>query len=58
MALATLLQTFVAPAFPLKISIPASAFWQIPLGGVIVALIAGVAGARKASNTPASEAFE
>ncbi|NNC78835.1 MAG: FtsX-like permease family protein [Acidimicrobiales bacterium] len=57
-ALAAILQVFIAPLFPMTIRVPAKAFWQIPLGGVIVALLAGIAGARRVANTPAAEAFE
>jgi putative ABC transport system permease protein len=57
-ALGAFLQTFVAPLFPMTIRVPAKAFWQIPLGGVIVALLAGIAGARRVAGTPAAEAFE
>ncbi len=40
-ALAAVIQIFLAPAFPLKVRVPARAFWQLPLLAVIVALIAG-----------------
>ena len=57
-AIGAVLQLFLAPVFPMTIRVPGRAFWQIPLGGVIVAVAAGFAGARKAANTPAAEAFE
>ncbi len=57
-AIGAVLQLFLAPVFPMTIRVPGRAFWQLPLGGVIVAIAAGIAGARKAANTPAAEAFE
>lgn len=56
-ALAALLQFVVAPAFPLTIRIPASAWWQIPFIAVVVSLIAGAGGVWKVSSTSPAEAF-
>lgn len=56
-ALGAILQLFIAPSFPMTVRVPFKAYWQIPLGGVVVALLAGAVGARKAANTPAAEAF-
>ncbi|MEM7321623.1 MAG: ABC transporter permease [Actinomycetota bacterium] len=57
-AIGAVLQSFLAPVFPMTIRVPGRAFWQLPLGGVLAAVAAGFAGARKAANTPAAEAFE
>ena len=57
-AIAAVLQLFIAPLFPMTVRVPGKAFWQIPVGGTIVALLAGIAGARRAASTPAAEAFE
>lgn len=57
-AVASVLQLFIAPQFPMPVRVPGRAFWQIPLVATFVAVVAGVAGARKAATTPAAEAFE
>lgn len=56
-ALAAVLQIFVRPLFPLAVSIPASAWWKIPLASAVVALAAGAAGVWRISKTHPSEAF-
>ncbi|MEM7274472.1 MAG: ABC transporter permease [Actinomycetota bacterium] len=57
-AVAAVLQSFIAPVFPMTLRVPGRALWQVPLGAVVVAAAAGVAGARRAAATPAAEAFE
>ena len=54
---AAILQNFVKPLFPMSVRIPSSAWWQIPLAAVLVALIAGMAGVRKVGATSPAEAF-
>ncbi|MEE9417119.1 MAG: ABC transporter permease [Acidimicrobiales bacterium] len=56
-ALAAVLQNFVRPFFPLAVSIPASAWWKIPIASALVALAAGAAGVWRISKTHPSEAF-
>ena len=36
---------------------PASALWQIPLGAVVAALVAGAAGLRKVASADPAAAF-
>ncbi len=55
--LAAVLQVFAVPAFPLEVTVPARALWQVPLIAVIVALVAGVAGLRKAVRVDPALAF-
>ncbi len=55
--LAGVLQGFIAPLFPMAVRVTGGVFWQILIGGVLVAMVAGVAGASKVSNTAPSEAF-
>lgn len=55
--LAGVLQAFVAPLFPMTVRVTGAIFWQILVGSVAVALVAGIAGASKVSNTAPAEAF-
>jgi putative ABC transport system permease protein len=54
---ATALQILLVPIFPLTVRVPASAYWSIPLGGVIVALLAGWAGMRRVAKADPATAF-
>lgn len=56
-AIALILQRLIRPAFPLEVVVPSSAWWQIPLGAVIAALIAGAAGLRKVASADPAAAF-
>ena len=56
-ALAAVLQIFLAPAFPLTVRVPARAFWQLPLLAVIVALLAGAFGMRRVARSDPAAAF-
>lgn len=56
-AMAAVLQAFVAPVFPLEVSVPDRALLQVPLIAVVVALAAGVVGLRKAVGTDPALAF-
>ena len=56
-ALASVIQIFLVPAFPLKVRVPARAFWQLPLLAVIVALIAGAFGMRRVARADPAAAF-
>ena len=47
----------MVPVFPLTVSVPSSAFWQIPLIAVVVALVAGLVGLRKATSVDPALAF-
>jgi putative ABC transport system permease protein len=55
--IAAILQSFVAPAFPMIVRVPSSSWWQIPVGAVVVAAVAGMAGVMKVRATSPSEAF-
>ena len=55
--LAAIIQIFLAPAFPLKVRVPARAFWQLPLMAVVMSLIAGAVGMRKVMRADPSQAF-
>jgi putative ABC transport system permease protein len=56
-ALAAVLQLFIAPVFPLKVSVPTRAFWQLPVFAVVMALLAGVAGMRRVARSDPALAF-
>jgi putative ABC transport system permease protein len=56
-ALAAIIQIFLAPQFPLPVTVPSRAFWQLPLLAVIMALAAGAIGMRKVLRSDPSEAF-
>jgi putative ABC transport system permease protein len=56
-AVAAVLQVFVAPAFPLKVRVPAEAFWQLPVLAVAMALVAGIAGMRRVARSDPALAF-
>jgi putative ABC transport system permease protein len=56
-ALAAVIQLFLAPAFPLKVRMPASAFWQLPLFAVIMAILASLAGMRRVARSDPALAF-
>lgn len=51
------LQALIAPAFPLPVALPASAYLTIPLLAVGVALLAGLLGLRSAVRTDPALAF-
>ncbi|MGH1490784.1 MAG: ABC transporter permease [Acidimicrobiales bacterium] len=55
--LAGVLQRFIAPLFPMAVRVTGGIFWQILIGSVLVALVAGIAGASRVSNTAPAEAF-
>ena len=54
---AGVLQAIVAPVFPLDVSVPSRALLQVPLIAVVVSLLAGVVGLRKAVSTDPALAF-
>jgi putative ABC transport system permease protein len=56
-ALAAVIQVFLAPAFPLPVRVPGRAFWQLPLLAVVMALCAGGVGMRKVLRSDPSQAF-
>ena len=56
-ALAAIIQIFLAPQFPLPVTVPARAFWQLPLLAVLMALAAGAIGMRKVLRSDPSQAF-
>ncbi len=55
--LGALLQFVVRPLFPLVISVPSAAWWQIPLGALVIAAVAAMVGVRKVRATSPAEAF-
>jgi putative ABC transport system permease protein len=54
---AAIIQVFLAPRFPLPVTVPGRAFWQLPLLAVLMALVAGAAGMRKVLRADPSQAF-
>lgn len=56
-AIAAVLQIGLAPAFPLKVRVPAAAFWQLPVLAVAIALVAGAAGMRRVARSDPALAF-
>jgi putative ABC transport system permease protein len=56
-AVAAVIQLFLAPAFPLKVRVPARAFWQLPLFAVVMALVAGAFGMRRVARSDPAAAF-
>ncbi|NNE95344.1 MAG: ABC transporter permease, partial [Acidimicrobiales bacterium] len=55
--LAGILQALIEPIFPLKVRVPAKAYWQIPLVAVIVAVLAGLGGMRRVRGSDPAAAF-
>jgi putative ABC transport system permease protein len=55
--LAAIVQIFLAPVFPLRVRVPARAFWQVPLFAIVVSLIAGAVGMRRVVKADPSQAF-
>jgi putative ABC transport system permease protein len=56
-ALAAALQVLLRPAFPLRVQVPARAYWQLPLLAVALALVTGMAGMRRVARTDPAAAF-
>ena len=56
-AIAGVLQTFIAPTFPLKVRVPSNAWLVIGGGAAIAALAAGLAGVMRVKSTSPAEAF-
>jgi putative ABC transport system permease protein len=56
-ALAAIIQIFLAPRFPLPVTVPGRAFWQLPVLAVVMALAAGAIGMRKVLRSDPSQAF-
>jgi putative ABC transport system permease protein len=56
-ALAMIIQLFLAPAFPLKVRVPTRAYWQLPLLAIVIALLAGAAGMRRVARADPAQAF-
>ncbi|MEM9465033.1 MAG: ABC transporter permease [Actinomycetota bacterium] len=56
-AVGAVIQLGLAPAFPLRVRVPASAFWQIPLIAVVVAVLASALGLRRVASSDPVEAF-
>ena len=56
-ALAGVLQTFIAPSFPLKVRVPSTAWFTIAGGATVAALAAGAAGVMRVRATSPAEAF-
>ena len=55
--LAAGLQWLLRPAFPLRVRVPARAYWQVPSVAVVLALVAGTAGMRQVSRADPASAF-
>jgi putative ABC transport system permease protein len=56
-AIASIIQLFLVPVFPLPVRVPARAFWQVPVLAVVMALLAGGVGMRKVLRSDPSQAF-
>ena len=56
-ALAIVLQRLIQPLFPLQVQVPSRALWQIPLGAVVAALVAGAVGLRRVAKADPAAAF-
>ena len=56
-ALASALQVLMVPVFPLEVSVPTRAFLEVPVIAVVVSLLAGVFGLRKAVGVDPAVAF-
>ena len=54
---AAIIQIFLADQFPLAVTVPIRAFWQLPLLAVVMALVAGAVGMRKVLRADPSQAF-
>ncbi len=55
--ISTGLQVLMRPSFPLRIRVPAAAFWQVPLLAAVVALLAAGVGMRKVIISDPAAAF-
>ncbi len=55
--IASVLQFALVPIFPLEVAVPAQAFWQVPLIAVLVSLLSGAVGLRKAVRVDPALAF-
>lgn len=56
-AIAAVAQLALAPAFPLKVRVPARAYWQLPLLAAVIALLASAAGMRRVAKSDPALAF-
>jgi len=56
-ALAAVLQALIEPVFPLRVRVPAKAYWQIPLVAAVVAILAGLGGMRRVTRSDPAAAF-
>lgn len=56
-AIASVLQVVAVPVFPLAVSVPSRAFVQVPALAVVVSLLAGGVGLRRAVSTDPALAF-
>jgi putative ABC transport system permease protein len=56
-AIAVVLQSFLAPSFPLRVRVPARAFITVPLFATLLALVAGAAGMRRVARSDPALAF-
>jgi putative ABC transport system permease protein len=54
---ASVLQGLLTPVFPLEVSVPPRAFIQVPVIAVVIALLAGIVGLRKAVRVDPALAF-
>jgi len=55
--IAGVLQSFIAPSFPLKVRVPSNAWLVIGGGAAVAALAAGAAGVMRVRSTSPAEAF-
>lgn len=54
---AAVLATVAEPVFPLRVRVPDSAYWSIPLAAAVVGVLAAAFGARRATAVEPAEAF-
>ncbi len=56
-AIAAVLQALIQPVFPLRVQVPARAFWQVPLVAVIASMVSAAGGMRKVAGSDPAKAF-
>ena len=56
-ALGSVLQLLIKPAFPLRITVPSADYWRLPLVASVAALLAASAGMRRVVRTDPATAF-
>lgn len=55
--IAIVLQALLVPMFPMSVTVPTRALWQLPVFAVVMALVAGLAGMRRVATSDPALAF-